>query len=330
MSRVVVAVLAATAILIGGTITASAGQWGEDTQWTREELENNQIIGTSDTVSDVWNTVETVNIQAWRDPFDNIAFAINGHVVFTPGRTYAPVVAVQYGGGFALFHTGTNGRIYWMHPHDIYDDQQDYLRNLNNWTGWEPLDGDYVGMTVPGEAVSVARLHGPDQLFLVYRGIGADNAIYGNYISQGGTSPRQRLNGNSYSAPAITFNRRTSQLAVAIRGVTDDRIYLSRQTYGTSNWVGWVQVPGIQTDESPAFTSDESGNQILAVRGYDRRLSFNTWDYRYSRWSGWTGEVNNWQTNVYPSLSAVAGAVFVILTGLDNIVYYKQAYNGPN
>jgi hypothetical protein len=326
-----VALAAVTAVFVASTTPAFAGQWGEETEWT-PEFTAGAPISTPDTLAEAWDAAGNNVAQIWRNADGSVRLDINhGHEINFGGRTGVAPRIVQYGASFAIFYTGLNGVVYYRRPWNTTGGNATYLSNPDNWMQWTPLTQSVEGVpfvTPTFQSVSVFRLRGAQELFMVYRG--SDGRIYGNYLNNLNPSVRQSIsNWQSEFAPTGTFNPQTNQIVVAISGQTDHYVYTTRQTYGGSGWSNWEFVGG-EAASSPVIVSDSHGSEMVAGRTNNGYLLFNTRDYRTHRWSGWSAENTHWRTRRSPWLIAVAGLIFIAMIGFDDYTaYYKVAYDPP-
>jgi hypothetical protein len=156
-----VAVLAACALSIGVAGEAFAALNGESDTFTPETLDNGLIgVQSQDSISEATNGGNF--IEVWRGATNNAVWlSVNHGLPFQIGgatATFAHPTVIPWGtDGFAIFHTGTNGHIYWnfWNPTVGSDDQ------------WIQVPGQTTPNNMPVAAVQAAP--GSLVMFLTYR-----------------------------------------------------------------------------------------------------------------------------------------------------------------
>jgi hypothetical protein len=312
--------LALSVALASPAGAAEPGEWGD---WGQEHVGDQQLEarGTMNEARSGGNL-----LQVWRGETNDIVWlSFNNGNAFqlrnpdgTSTATYFSPTVVPYGqNSFMIFHTGTDGRIYYTQLNP------DYTWS-GSWTavGW----GQSTNM-----AVSVAQVGAnSNALYMVYHSSN-DDRVFGTYYTGTYWTVGQAISGaNSPAAPSVTFNSQ-SGLFAAIRG-EDNQVYMNYSYTGTgNNWGSWTAQGG-NTYDAPTISTLGNGQMLV---GYVDQNNYRPY-YRTYGPSGnlnplgdWSQDITGWQTVNSVSLSPVGDSMFVIVTGLSGFVYYKQAYS-PN
>jgi hypothetical protein len=314
-----IALMAAIAVSVSSG-SAFASEPGESSNWQPEDS-NTVNLQSPDTVSEARDAHGTL-VDVWRG-FDNrVWLDVNNGGAFSIGTTattVAPRVAYFPGQDrFFIFHTGTNGSIYYSYAQAVA------ARSPGSWSGWTQLTGNYTNQSVSIAASS-------EGMMVAYRGSGNDTRLFYAWLDRGTGSwypATEMTGGRSNSAPTVTFNPVTNQYAAVIRGYDDDRIYIAYQDFGSSTWSTWSQLPSITTNSSPAIAANSNGSYLISVRDYNGNVWFQAVT-RTGGYEGWQQENQHYRTSVSPFLSVAGAFIYILLTGLDDgHVYWKAAFNG--
>ncbi|MFJ4851782.1 hypothetical protein [Streptomyces sp. NPDC088733] len=315
---------AATAgTLVLATTPAFADLPGEDAEWSNEMVDG-QAIG--------WLRYSPA--EAYTSGNDHLAALVGGdgriftslnngpvREVLAGARTIAPVVVTQYGeNDFALFHTGTDGRIYWT---TISATTHDTLGQ------WRVVPNQETGVE---NSVSVVTLgSGRNHFYMVYRG-GDTGRIMGTYWDGSQWSVHNVIGGgsNSYTAPAIAVNG--SRLYAAHRGV-DNRVYIAHQVVGSGDWSSWRDIGGAIHSQL-SIASLQNGHMLVAGDAEDGTV----WYHRLS-WDGYTLNNGYWEQESQhvhiqgqgPSLvsngqHSTIYLLALVATDAANALMWKRAY----
>jgi hypothetical protein len=311
------AALAMSLVLAAPAFAAEPGEWGS---WGTENANGGQIY-VRGTVSEARNANGNLLVDVWRGDTNNYVWiSINNGSPFTlqnpdgsePETGFSPVV-VPYGADqFMIFHTGMDGNIYyaWIDPY------------ANDWAqSWTAIPDQSTDM-----AVSAAQIgNQSDDLYLVYHSSAGDDYIWGTYFDGHTWGDTQIISGGrSYSAPSVTYNN--NHLYAFARGETDNQVWMAQSydIYGQS-WGGWTGQGG-NTYVSPEVTTNLNTGEMVVdyVDENSYRPTWRTYDSNGNPTGGWSLDTTGYQTVNPVALSWVAGAIFAILTGLSNEVWYKQ------
>jgi hypothetical protein len=320
------AVLAALAVSVTLASPAHAAEQGEWNNWTPETINNGaQQLTAQGSISEARNGADLLQVwraadttlpganQVWASYNHGPAFSIGG----SSTQTYASPQAVAAGDGyFYVFHTGTDGNIYYT---GVYG-------NNNYSHTWAQVPGQTTPNNMP---VSVTQM-GPNsnQLYMVYHSASND-AVWGtrydgaNWVNteniDGGTSP---------SAPSVTYNTTQNRVYVAAQGEDNQVWTIGGYLYQSYMvWFDWTAQGG-GTVGTPSVAATSDGTMLVDYRAADDRIWYRLFNSGMSALGDWSQDTTFWQTLSVAILVAVGNRVYAIITGEDNNnVYYKQAFN---
>jgi hypothetical protein len=234
----------------------------------------------------------------------------NGHP-FTLGTTQtfvSPTVVPLGFDEFGVFHTGTDGRIYYA---DVAAPPRNWNLDVNDvWSGnWFNVPGQTTNMPV---SVVQFRPNSFD-LYMVYRGSGQDERVYGAWNDDNGWHFGGNIGGgDALSAPSITFNNETQEGGTLGRGPRYGQPALAtHQPVGASSWPSWTPM-------------------VIDILGTDLHPRFATFDPFMNRLTNWTVDASGFQTFGSVTLTANQEVIYGLIDGLDGIGYWKVVYNNPN
>ncbi|GAA1626261.1 hypothetical protein GCM10009744_12670 [Kribbella alba] len=314
-----IAVLTALAVSVTFTGEAFAAEPGESDNWLAEHV-GSQELSARNTVSEARNTNGDL-LQVWRGETNNIVWlAYDGNDPFqltnpdgTSTATYVSPTVVPYGtDSFMVFHTGTNGLIYYTQVNTV----------AGTWSGsWTA-----VPYQASNNTVAVAQLGtGSNQLYMVYRAAN-DDEIWGtrwNGSSWGGT--QTIAGGTSPSAPSLAYNP-GSGLWAAARG-EDNGIWMSYSDNNGNQWGDWTPQGGSTTRPPTIAASGQTDQMLVSYVDSTYRPNWRTYGQYGAPTGGWSQDATGWQTIYSVGLSVVRNIMYAILTGQDGNVYYKQVYS---
>jgi hypothetical protein len=321
------AVLAALAVSVAFAAPALASEPGEWGSWSQELVSNGtQQVRTAGTLSEARNGGSL--LEVWRGADNNQVWAAWNHgYPFSLGgsntATYASPQVVGYGPNyFMVFHTGTDGNIYYA---VVFDD--------NSWQGsWDQVPGQSTPNYMP---VSVTQMGpGSYNLYMAYRS-STDDRVWGtrfNIASAGWTNTENVGGGLSPSAPSVTWNNQAQRVYIATRG-EDNQVWeiggfpLTTSAGENMVWYNWFGDGG-GTIDTPGIAVTDTGRMMLDYRAADNRIWYQQQNQGGSPTGSWQADTTYWQTNFAVALVAVGVAIYALITGQDNEnVYYKQAFN---
>jgi hypothetical protein len=309
--------LAMSLAFAGQALAAEPGEWGN---WNQEMVNDQSMqVASQGTVQEARNGGNL--LEVWRGATnDQVWLSFNNGPAFTLGgntATYVSPTVVAWGtDAFMVFHTGTDGHIYWS---PVYNDgtHESYWVQVPDQTTNLPVSVTQIGA-------------GSVNLYIAYRGVGNDTRIWGTLFQWNGGNLQYVYTeniggGRSPSAPSVVYNSAASALYVAARGLTNNHVWM------INGWINdwyssWLDDGGDAID-SPQIAVNSNGTMLV-----DSLSSNYVAQYRaYDRWGNgigdWQTDITNWQSRSPIALAAYGTAIFAIIRGLDNLVWYKQAYN---
>ncbi|GII56580.1 hypothetical protein Pth03_49690 [Planotetraspora thailandica] len=315
-----IAILAAFSVLIvTGTPASAANAPGEWDYWRAETVNGSQHLYAAGTIAEARNGSGRL-LRVWRANDDTgylwAAWDNSGQAYRLDGAySWASPTVVRWGNnGFALFHTGTDGRIYWA----TYDESL-------NWSGWHAISGQTTQLSTPVSVTQVGT--GSRELYMVYRS-GSDFGMWGSFFNGGNWQNAQNLGGRTYFWPTVTWNQSTHRLYAGHTG-QDGHVYLQWQEYG-GTWHGWFSVGG-DVNGAPTIATSSTGNMQVAGRDWDSFVwyrEFNAYGYPLRDWT----QDPAFLRAAWPVFLSVAGAViYSIATTSDrHDGFYKQSFSGSS
>jgi hypothetical protein len=305
----VLTVLAFSAAFAG---EAFAAEPGESSSWNPERVYNNQQVVVRGTLSEARNN--GVLLEAWRGATNNqVWMALDNGAPFTIGNTatfVSPTVVPWAQGSFAVFHTGTDGNIYWT-----------FINTLNGSNGgWMQVPGQTTNLPV-----SVTQTGpGSAQLYMVYRGVGNDQRVWGTRWNGAWQAPQNIAGADSPSAPSVTYN--SGFLFAVVRG-EDNQVYMIPSFNNGATWQVAQPQAGATTPDAPTISASAQSEQMLvALRGMNSDLFYRTYDVTGDPTGGWSEDVTGWQTANPPGIGVSGRNFYTLVTGLDGRVWWKPTY----
>jgi hypothetical protein len=306
------AMLTALAMSLALAVPAYAALPGESGGWSGEQA--NGRLAANGTISQARNGGYLMDV--WRGASNNTVWmAINNGNPFTLGSTttYNSPTVVAYGSGlFMIFHVGTNNNIWytWVNP------------GAGNWSGtWYSIPGQTTNRPVSATQDGA----GSNTIELAYHSSNDDRVWstdfdgtqWGPAVNTGGTSP---------VAPSVVYSSATGVTWIVARG-EDNQIWLVN-SLPNATWGSW-RPQGGYTFEQPSIAALPDGNMLVSYTDPNTsRPNYGTFTAYGTLYGGWQTDDTGWQTYYSVFLTVVGAAVYVLLTGTDEFVYYKQAYTG--
>jgi hypothetical protein len=317
-----IAALAAIGLSVAFASSALAAEPGEWGSWSPETVNNHNMQVSSQGALDEARNGGNL-LEVWRGATNNqVWLSFNNGYAYTLGTTATNVspTVVPFGpDSFVVFHTGTDGRIYYT---TVYND--------GSW--------DNVWYVVPWQTtnmpVSVTQM-GTDSydLYMVYRGSGSDQRVWGTSFTDAGWGNAVNIaGGSSPSAPSVTWNNYLARLYVMLRG-EDNQVWMTTTSGGTDaqpSWYDWEQEGG-STIDTPHIAVVNNGYMLADYLDANYQVQTRTYEPYGNPITGWwQAESTYWQTRYPAQLVAYGAVIYMLLTGLDENVYYKQAYYNNN
>ena len=317
---VLTAALTALAMSLAIAGQAVAAEPGESGSWTEEQV-GSQTLAARGTLAEARNGGYL--LQAWRGETNNIVWlSINNGNAFqltnpdgsSTGTDFSPAV-VGYGqNSFMVFHTGTDGNIYYTQVSPA----------SGTWTGyWTAVPAQSTNM-----AVSVAQLGGgSNQLYMVYHSSSNDRVYGTQYDGSGWQGAQWIAGGSSPSAPSVTYQSFTG-LTVVARGVGSNQIWMSSSGNPYNQWSSWTDIGGNAYNSPTIAANNQTGTILVSyVDPGSLRPNYRAFGVYGNPVSDWSQDITGWQTLNPVALSVLGAAIYVILTGLNDNVYYKQVFS---
>ena len=319
-------VAAATAVAMSVALAgpAFASEPGESSSWTPEQAGGGNVYTpNTNNISEARNGSYLMDV--WRgDDNDHVWMSVNNGPPFTlqnPDGTYtetytSPTV-VPYGQNlFMILHVGVDSNIYYT----FYDPSS------GNWSDfWYSVPGQYSPVNMP---VSVTQMGaGSTDLFMVYHSSNND-VVWGTHYGAGSWEPAQQVaGGESPWAPSVTYNPASGLLFTMVRG-EDNAVYMSDSQWAAgslfSSWRQMTQAGA--TYDTPHLAALDSGTMVGNYLDTDDHQQYALFDQGGNLYSWWGPDNTWWQSTVAAVLVAAGTAIYALLTGEDQMVYWKRVY----
>jgi hypothetical protein len=306
----------AALVVVATASEAFASLPGETNTYTVESVGGNPLALRGD-FSQARNPAGTL-LEVWRGATNNDVWAsINNGNPFqlSPVQTnVAPTVIAWGTGGFLVFATGTDGTIWYTG----WDDDG------TPFGEWFNVPGNFTNMTV--SAVQMGT--NSDNVYMVYRGLGNDQRVWGTWWGPNGWSTPENIGGGlSITAPSVTYNPSSNRLYVAVQGL-DNNAYMTQQTLGTTGWATWAS-QNINTYDTPHMAVTSNGQMAVSILNANSQPKYAVLDPWGNLVFGWDLDSTGWQSFNSPQLTADGRAINSLFTGFDGAGYWKRTYLGP-
>lgn len=314
---IVLTVAAVTAIVSSAAGPAQAVMPNESGSYSPEMLGDGSRLQAYGTVSEARSSTATVRM--WRGLNNYTIWAsFNGGApyIVQNGTSPSEPTVVPHGSGFAAFHTGTNGRIYFTRGNGT----------ANGWQPWQQLPyGTVVGSIGATQVGTRASLS--TSIYIGYRGSGGSQ-LFGAYFDGNNWGNEQRMGaGQSYSPPGLAWDQRTSRIRAVIRGQSDNRIYVATQDYGSSTWSGWGLLGNnYYVLDTPSIAIDDRGYVMIAAVSPIGEIVYVRGDPSQG-WLNSSVDSTGWRTNFAVSLVIIGTIFYTVMTGTDEVAYFKQNFS---
>ena len=346
------ALAAITVVTVLGTASEAfaQGQNGESSKYTLEMVGGGPLATRNDR-SEARNG--RYLLEVWRGGTNNTVWmSLDNGTPFQIGTTatnVAPAVVASGTDGFLVFHTGTDGNIYYT---GVFIDGSNYEQ-------WFSVPEQTTQMPV-----SVAQMGlGSTDVYMVYRGYGNDTRVWGTWFDafEGDWSQAENINGGqANSAPTISLVPElpataenpipyADRLVVSAVG-TDNNIWTTGQFVGADSWSPWTPILGQATgpnanhnlaDNRTVATGAQvftvvnintNGSQtlVMSVLDSNNNPEYTTFDLgmpQLSESSNWTVDLSGFQANETPELTSNGNSTYSLITRLDDLAYWKQEFH---
>ncbi|MER7930539.1 hypothetical protein ABTY96_46785 [Streptomyces sp. NPDC096057] len=313
------AITALAVLLIAGT-PAAASNPGESHSWS-PELANNQLITSSDSVDEDRDWHNGNLVEVWHSNTDNSIYVALNHstpVQLPVAQTYAAPRIAYFAGHFYVFHTGTNGVIYWQQV--IFASSGQLAASQPN--AWAALPNSAVTRNnLSPSAIGFPREH--DNQALISWGSATDDLQYTMFF-----------NGNSWETPEVVpyvrsatantlaWNDIYDEITLTHRG-SDGQAYISYQPYGYEGWSTPEQLPSAPVTGTPSVAWASNGQGTIAINSGGSVL-IDHLDGQGHHDGGWTFENTAFPAGTNPRLVPAGLTIILIMTRRDTHgVYYK-------
>lgn len=316
-----VALMAALGLTLATSSQAFAAQRGESATWFAE-IENNVPVRAGSEFSEARDTAGNL-VQVWRGyNTDNIYVSVNHGPprTFPSAWTYRAPRIVSTNNGFRVFHTGTNGLIYYA---SLYTGGRELI--FGDWTAVP-----HNAVTVNDQPPAVTALPN-NGLYLAWRGSNSSETwgMYFNVMNGQWDFPVRIPLALSYSAPAIAFSASWNNRIVLVYRALDNRVAMVTQYYGSGTWSGAMVLGNEYTWTTPALALTANGEgQIGVIRASATSLTVDlTTIYAIGpQYSGWSAETTNAAFGYPPTLTTNGvNNTYLLDTNTQGYVYWKQS-----
>jgi hypothetical protein len=188
---------------------------------------------------------------------------------------------------------------------------------------------------------------------MVYLSSNGDHQVWGTFfdvVSSDGWSDAARVNvGLGISAPSISYvpeGQTAARIDVSVVGL-DQNIWNTQQFVGDNIWSPWIPLlnqgqfgnevlangpiaPGAEVHTAVNENSDGSESLVMAVLDNNHQTEFASFDIgmpTLSNGTRWTVDLSHFQSNQTPNLTSSGNSTFSLITGLDELGYWKQAFH---
>jgi hypothetical protein len=328
------ALLTALAVCLTAT-AAFADPPNESTDWQIEDTQDG-AMQTPNAPAEAYNTAGAL-LQVWRGDDDGIYLSL-GHGpdlrlgTDLVGLTYtyaAPRVVPWSANDFALFHTGTDGHIYWM-PLDINTIEADEAEgNGYILPYWQALPGTLTDNTLSPDVTTAGQ--GSENMLVAYRSA-TDNQLYSQWFAGGGgggwQAPQEIGNAMSPSTPSILWNQALSVFVLFFRG-NDNGLWVTFQSFGQP-WLGEVYpiTNAVTLGGGPSSMALENGDMQVAMRDVNGHLWYLQYYGSDHTWTSPTLDnslTSDETIDSPPQLSGTQGSQIWALISLSGYAYWKQS-----
>ncbi|MER8101119.1 hypothetical protein [Kitasatospora sp. NPDC094016] len=316
-----VTVTTALAVLMFSNSSAYAVAPGESTRWANE-IEDNVPVAASGIMGEA-RADNSDLIQVWRGA-DNANMYLSldhGRPMTLAGQTNASPQVVYVGGTqFMLFHTGTNGFIFFSVLRvNVANNGQRYLQIGD----WRQVGND--ARTNDGRPVAAVALP-HNNVYMAYHGANS-NEIWGMTFNIPGNywdAPLRTFGATSDSSPSLAFSPNNNHILLAYRG-TDNRVNVIRANYQSQQWYGRSILDGVLTDSQPAIGITPNGWGQVAVREQGTGLLHMEDISDTGARGSWVRESNSFTSPYGPRLIMDAYRAYLVATAWGGYVFWKQS-----
>lgn len=318
------------AVTILSGAPAFAAQTGEGSTWVPESAAGQPIsseYGFSEAYDD-WGNVA----QVWHDPDTNyirVSYRNGGAAIWPGAVTQAAPRIIWTGYGFRVFHTGTDGNIYYA-GFEIRDDGS---LNLGTWNRVYTNYAETIDPHTPPTVVGTSNGGSNESWYLAY--VNRNGYVYGQYhyrdtSNNYNTSWQLIAQGTGITrAPALAFNTAGwNRLVLTYVQGTD--VWVTTQIYGSSTWGPALRIPGMLAgpgaNPTIALTDNSNGQVAIRTGGGTIQIGHIWLDPYRVLYASSSSESTGWELPWDPWLTALHNTIFLIANADVNYnVYWKQS-----
>jgi hypothetical protein len=254
-------------------------------------------------------------MDVWHGATNNIVWmSVNNGAPFELGSTttYDSPTVVAYGTAqFMILHVGTDDNIYWT----IYNPF------LDTYSGWTRIPGQSTNAQVSATQDGAGR----NTIEVAYHSSN-DDRVWTTFYDGTNWYGAVDIGGLSPTAPSVVYNSAIGVTWIVARGV-DNQIWMVN-SLPNATWGSWRPQSGF-TYMQPTIAVLPDGNMLVSFANPDTgRPNYGRFTAYGTLVGGWMEDISGWQSAYPVFLSVVGSAIYALLTGYDNFVYYKQAYTG--
>ncbi|MFF4243074.1 hypothetical protein ACFYY2_01190 [Streptomyces sp. NPDC001822] len=320
----IIAAVAGAAIMIGISAPAAlATQPSESNNWAKE-IEANVPVRSADTISEGHDPNGNL-MQVWRGFDNNYIYVSYNHRTAerfessqsgTIPQTFVAPSVIWTDFGWRIFHTGTDGHVYYAGM---------VLNASGSITGW----GNWISIpnasTAAYETVSPVAL--PNGAWYATWGGATNTNIYGIYFNGTTYGAIQTIpHAASISPPTLAYDPSWGAMVVVWRDLSNGVGY-ARQPLG-GQWLFVNLLPGISTNERPTIGLANNGAGLISARNTEDNNRLYTIAINRSGWHGtWQAESTGWTSDHAVLISAIGYICYMVLTGYDGQVWWKEVAN---
>ena len=219
------------------------------------------------------------------------------------------------------------------------------IEAINGLYGWQEQTALHDRASTDGPSMATSTVASFDgngtQLYMAWRGVHGDDALYWSSLTGNGWSPQAPIDGRGSShGPALASGYTTNRdgrvvtgLFMAWDGVPgDDAIYFAENTDPAFNaWNGQEHIPGAGTSARPALAMF-GGNMHAAWKGVSGDSSLYWSRFVGGQWEPQKGPIAGRGTSNGPSLAVLGNRLYMFWKGIDgdDDAYFAWMDNQPD
>lgn len=314
-----------------GVETASANPPNESNTWAVQRV-GGDMMQSLNADSEAYSDDNHL-LQVWRGDNNGLYFALDhgGAYRFDATTTLAAPRVISFGNGiWAIFHTGTDGHIYWTTLNVATIQAGAGAGTINPRWASVPSTTTSAGLSPEVARVSPAFGRGARTFLLAYRS-STDDQLYSQYhdgVYSTWYAPEAVEDAESESTPALVWNTGAQTFNMFFRG-TDNHLWATEQVFG-GEWTDVFLIDGnrqVAIGSAPSVQSLANGDMQVAVRDTTGHVWY--WEYYTANggyYDGPTRESTDQTTNAPPLLVGNNhNTIWTLLRLATGYVYWKQS-----